>query len=312
MSMTFAEMMAAQETLDQGVEETIGAGAATDSAPVFKLTYNADGATTARLRLLPPGPLGGRFVYKWRDHSIDKPRYMSTTCPTTFGKPCPVCEKGWDFHHEGNTEMRSKLVGAERYAAWVLVLADPLNPQNVGKIMLYRYGRMIHKMIEERLKPKFAGEEPVNVFRLDAGCDLIIKAQKVGTLPKFDGTNFAEPSVIKPPNKEPIEEMWNRIPSLEDDFISKIAPTDENKLVSIMKLAMGESIEASTPEPTTGGMPRPKPRQEDIKTGPATTALTENKPVDDTPPFDEPVKQVASPTKTAPAPQYDDEFEGLA
>lgn len=287
--MTFAEMMAAQADLDKGVEDSLGSSHQNDSFPVFKLTYNSEGATYAKIRLLPPGPNGGRFVFKWREHSIDKPRFMSTTCPTTFGQHCPVCEKGWEYHHEGNAEMRSKLVGAEKYACFILVLDDKINPANNGKIMLYKYGRMIAKMIEEKLKPQF-GEEPVNVFRLDSGCDLTLRAKKIGSLPKFDGTSFGEPCAVKPPNGEKLEDMWNRIPSLEEEFISKVQPTDENKLISIMKLAMGEVVEeASAPvrEPTAGGMPRPKPNADQgINTALTTTGINE-----DAPHFNNPVNQ---------------------
>lgn len=280
MALSFEEMMANQDAMNKEVEDSFGAGPATNSMSLFKLTYNAEGQSQARVRLLPPGPMGGRFVYKWREHSIDKPRFISTTCPTTFGRSCHVCEKGWEFHHEGNADMRSKLVASERYVAWVLVLADPVNPSNVGKILLYRYGRMIAKMIEDKMNPQF-GDDPVNPFRLDKGCDLVIRAKKVGNLPKFDGTVFAESSAVKPPNGESVKDMWSRIPSLEEEFISKIAETDDNKLMSIMNLALGHDEVVAVTKPTTGGMPRPTQKPDaGINTAPKVDALKEDDGLD--------------------------------
>lgn len=268
--MNFEEMMKNQDTLDSELE-SVNSNSNTESVPSFKLTFNADNVASAKIRFLPPGPLGGPFVFKWREHSIQNP-YTSTTCPTTFGEPCELCDKGWEYHNLGDAAMRGKLLGSERYACWVYVVADPLNPQNVGKILLYRYGRMIAKMIEEKLKPQF-GEDPANVFRLDKGCTLVIKAAKVNNMPKYDGTYFADPSMLEPVG-ETLKEMWERIPSLQDEFISTIQKPDQGKLKMIMATVLGEELPVNTQVPAERGMPRPKPNT-DIKTKPNTEALEE-------------------------------------
>lgn len=243
-NISFADAMAAAEELDKQLEcATSPEGAGGDSNE-FKLTYNADGITTATLRLLPAGPAGGEFLYKYREHThrAQGSKFTASTCPSAVGQPCNVCDAAWEQYRAGNKDNFKALIGNEMFLCWVYVVADPLNPSNVGKIMKYRYKRMISKMIEDKFTPKLQFEEKVNVFNLMKGANLVIKAAKVpgSNMPKFDGTYFADSSTLKPANGETLEQLWNRIPSLRDE-IAKVPAPDATKLDFILSAVLGQA-----------------------------------------------------------------------
>lgn len=91
----------------------------------------------------------------------------------------------------------------------MLVIKDPANPENEGKVKLYRFGPMIFKMIEEQMFPKFDDEAPMNPFDPWEGANFNIKivGKQVGrdTVPNYEKSVFSAPS-----------------PMGEDDFIEKI------------------------------------------------------------------------------------------
>ena len=64
---------------------------------------------------------------------------------------------GTDAGKEAARKQKRKL----SYYSNVFVVSDPANPENEGKVFLYKYGKKIHDKIMEAMKPEFVDEEPI-------------------------------------------------------------------------------------------------------------------------------------------------------
>jgi hypothetical protein len=101
----------------------------------------------------------------------------------------------------------------------VLVLLDPRNPENEGKVYLYKYGRTIMDKIEELMTP-LSDTEGVDPFDPEFGANFRLRAiQKTGEYPDYSRSSFDPPSSIG--NEDFIATVLSRRQSLE----SIIAPS---------------------------------------------------------------------------------------
>ena len=76
----------------------------------------------------------------------------------------------------------------------VLVMADPGNPANEGKVMLYKFGKKIFEKIMDAMQPEFADETPVNPFDFWEGADFKLKIRNVEGYRNYDKSEFASAS----------------------------------------------------------------------------------------------------------------------
>lgn len=109
-------------------------------------------------------------------------------CPSTLGKDCPVCQDNFDTIGEYGKwndcpknvqdviRKRGRNAGfrAGNYCN-VLVIKDPKNPENEGKVHLFSFGKGIMDMIMDMAQPTDDGlgtvKDPVDVFDLVDGAN---------------------------------------------------------------------------------------------------------------------------------------------
>ena len=100
------------------------------------------------------------------------------------------------------------------YYSNILVVKDPKNPENEGKVFLYKYGKKIHDKILAAMQPEFQDETPVNVFDLWEGANFKLKIKKVAGYWNYDSSEFDSVSAISPDDDE-LEATWKKEYSLE-------------------------------------------------------------------------------------------------
>jgi len=109
-------------------------------------------------------------------------------CPSTLGLECPVCEDNFDIISEYGgwndcpedvqavirKRGRNNGFGAGNFCN-VLVIKDPQNPENEGKIHLFSFGKGIMDMILDMAQPQDDGlgkiADPIDVFDLVDGAN---------------------------------------------------------------------------------------------------------------------------------------------
>jgi hypothetical protein len=146
-------------------------------------------------------------------------------CPTTLGKKCPVCEGNTELWNSGLESDKDIARGRKRrlsYISNILVVSDPTNPQNEGKVFLYKYGKKIFDKIQESMKPEFEDESPVDPFDFWKGANFKLKVRKVAGYINYDKSEFEAPTALFDGDDSRLENLWKSEYSLQDI----VAPTE--------------------------------------------------------------------------------------
>ena len=138
---------------------------------------------------------------------------------TTLGQKDPVGELNrtlWNSGLDSDKEVARKQKRKLSYYSNIYVVKDQLNPQNEGKVFLYKYGKKIHDKIVSSMQPQFEDEEPINPFDMWQGADFRIKIQTIGGYWNYDKSDFAAPSTLGGFDDEKLEELWKSQYSLKE------------------------------------------------------------------------------------------------
>ena len=139
-------------------------------------------------------------------------------CPTTLGEKCPLCEANsllWNSGSEMDKEIARSRKRRLSYISNIMVVEDPNNPDNNGKVFLYKFGKKIFDKIMESLQPEFADEEPVNPFDLWKGANFKLKIKHVAGFVNYDKSEFARPSALDE-DDEVLEKIWKSQYALQE------------------------------------------------------------------------------------------------
>ena len=138
---------------------------------------------------------------------------------TTLGKKDPVSDLNrtlWNSGSDADKEIARKQKRKLSYYSNIYVLQDPANPQNEGRVFLYKYGKKIFDKLTEAMQPAFADETPINPFDFWKGADFKVKIRKVEGYWNYDKSEFAEPSTLKGFDDSELETLWKQQYSLTD------------------------------------------------------------------------------------------------
>lgn len=132
-------------------------------------------------------------------------------CPSTLGNECPVCEDNFDTIGEYGkwkdcpknvqdvVRKRGRNAGfrAGNYCN-ILVIKDPANPQNEGRVHLFSFGKGIMDMIMDMAQPQDDGlgdiSEPIDVFDLVDGANFKFIIRKKENRADYSKSEFEKPS----------------------------------------------------------------------------------------------------------------------
>jgi len=244
---------------------------------MWKPTRDKAGNGFAVIRFLP-APTGEDFPFVriW-DHGFQGPtgQWYIENSLTTLDRDDPVSEynsKLWNSGVEEDKAEARKMKRRLKYVSNILVVSDPSNPQNEGKVFLYQYGAKIFGKLQELLNPQFEDETAADPFNMWEGANFRLKIQKVAGYPNYDKSVFDTPSAISDDDSE-LERIFNEEHSLKelvdpknfksyDDLKTKFyrvlaldqAPSTPNTAEEVDDLDMS-SFGGNTPEPTLNVMP---------------------------------------------------------
>tara|TARA_B100000676_G_scaffold313449_1_gene394890 strand:- start:1295 stop:2206 length:912 start_codon:yes stop_codon:yes gene_type:complete len=193
---------------------------------------------------------------------------------TTLGQKDPVGELNrtlWNSGLDSDKEIARKQKRKLSYYSNIYVVKDQLNPQNEGKVFLYKYGKKIHDKIVSSMQPQFEDEEPINPFDLWQGADFRVKIQTIGGYWNYDKSDFAAPSTLGGFDDDKLEALWKSQYSLKE-FTDPSAFKSYEKLEERLNLVLNKgrtqvrtrdesfededivaSAKVSQPDPTPSG-----------------------------------------------------------
>jgi len=137
---------------------------------------------------------------------------------TTLGQKDPVSELNtshWNSGVESDKEIARRQKRKLQYFSNIFVVSDSTNPENEGKVFLFRYGKKIFDKIMEAMQPAFEDETPINPFDFWKGANFKLKIRKVDGYWNYDKSEFESPSAIFD-NDDAIEEVWKNQYSLKE------------------------------------------------------------------------------------------------
>jgi hypothetical protein len=166
----------------------------------------------AVIRFLPASEGEDLPWAKYYSHGFQgKGGWFIENCPTTLGQKCPVCESNselWNSGIEKDKDIARNRKRRLHYVSNIMVITDPANPQNEGKVFLYKFGKKIFDKINESMNPEFDDEEAINPFDFWAGANFKLKVRKVAGYINYDKSEFESTSVLLEGTDEWLEDLW--------------------------------------------------------------------------------------------------------
>jgi hypothetical protein len=106
----------------------------------------------------------------------------------------------WNSNQDDKSEERTQARAQKRkltYISNVYVVSDPANPDNDGKVFLFKYGKKIFDKIKDAGAPEFEDETPIDAFDLwDGGANFRIKIRNVEGYRNYDRSEFDRPGPL--------------------------------------------------------------------------------------------------------------------
>ena len=172
----------------------------------------------AVIRFLPP-PQGEDIPFvRIFEHGFQGPTgswYIENSL-TTIGKNDPVGEYNsqlWNSGLDSDKEIARKQKRKLGYVSNVYVITDQQNPENEGKVFLFKYGKKIFDKLNEAMNPEFADEDAMNPFDLWAGANFKLKIRNVEGYRNYDKSEFAKAGPLADDGE--MEAIWHKEHSLQ-------------------------------------------------------------------------------------------------
>jgi len=206
------------QKLVKEVEKMNNNGASGDDR-LWKLECDKSGNGYAVIRFLP-APNGEDLPFvKLYSHAFQGPGgwYIENSL-TTLGQKDPVSEyntalwnNGTDAGKDAARRQKRKLT----YISNIYVVKDPANPENEGKVFLYKYGKKIFDKLTAAMQPEFEDEEAIDPFDFWQGANFKLKAKNVAGYRNYDSSEFTAVTPLLD-DDDALEGLWKKESSLQE------------------------------------------------------------------------------------------------
>lgn len=216
---------------------------------MWKPELDKTGNGFAVVRFLPT-PEGEEMPWvSYFDHGFQGPGgwYIEKSL-TTLGNNDPVSELNsrlWNSGHDEDKETARKQKRRLHYVANILVVSDPSNPANEGKVFLYDFGKKIFDKIMDVMQPQFPGEEPINPFDFWNGADFALKIRNVAGYRNYDKSEFKDSTALFEADETKLEGIYNQLFDTEE-FVDPSNYKTYDELKSRLEIVLGESTGAGS------------------------------------------------------------------
>lgn len=149
--------------------------------------------------------------------------------PKNFNEKCTLTELYYNMINSKNAILQEKakcLKYSKKYYSYVLVLEDENQPELVGKIMIFQYGKTIKDKILAEKNGEISGV-PCNVFDLTNGKDFVMLVKEIqtgdDTYPDYKNSMF-KPETSSLPIFFEDKGTFKNVPLIEGVIDTKVQP----------------------------------------------------------------------------------------
>ena len=200
--MSFANLKKNRDTISKLLDAAQATGGSTDKKSynderLWKPTVDKAGNGYAVIRFLPQAEGQELPWVRYWDHGFKGPtgKWYIERSLTSIGNEDPVGElnsKLWNSGVDEDKETARKQKRRLHYVSNILVVSDPGNPANEGKVFMYQYGKKIFDKLMDAMQPQFADEQPYQPFDFWEGADFKIKIRQVEGYRNYDKSEFSD------------------------------------------------------------------------------------------------------------------------
>ena len=186
---------------------------------LWKLEVDKSGNGYAVIRFLP-APDGEDLPFvKLYSHAFQGPGgwYIENSL-TTLGSKDPVSEYNsqlWNNGTDAGKDAARKQKRKLTYISNIYVVKDPANPENEGKVFLYKYGKKIFDKLTAAMQPEFEDEEAIDPFDFWQGANFKLKAKNVAGYRNYDSSEFTAVTPLLD-DDDALESVWKKENSLKE------------------------------------------------------------------------------------------------
>lgn len=214
-----------------------------------------DGETRVRVIPFVREETGQAEVFiEFRQHAINKKFF---TCPTTEGKPCPICEASDKFYQAKEKEISKELNAKTRFLFVVL---------HEGKLKVMEVGANVTKGITKY----FADADYSHFTDLNAGHDMKINKSGAGLDTEYDVIIAPKPTAVKltedpkdPSNTiksvlsykelQAVVASHYELPATGEEAVVEEEEETEAEILARLKAEAKARLAKGKPAPSTGG-----------------------------------------------------------
>ena len=199
--------------------EKLNTNGASGDDRLWKLEVDKSGNGYAVIRFLP-APDGEDLPFvKLYSHAFQGPGgwYIENSLTTLGGKD-PVSEYNsqlWNNGTDAGKDAARKQKRKLTYISNIYVVKDPANPENEGKVFLYKYGKKIFDKLTAAMQPEFEDEEAIDPFDFWQGANFKLKAKNVAGYRNYDSSEFTAVTPLLD-DDDALEAVWKKESSLKE------------------------------------------------------------------------------------------------
>jgi hypothetical protein len=207
------------QKLVKEVEKMNSNGSTSGDDRLWKLECDKSGNGYAVIRFLP-APNGEDLPFvKLYSHAFQGTGgwYIENSL-TSLGQKDPVSEYNtmlWNNGTDAGKDAARKQKRKLTYMSNIYVVKDPANPENEGKVFLYKYGKKIFDKLTAAMQPEFEDEEAIDPFDFWQGANFKLKAKNVAGYRNYDSSEFARVSPLLD-DDDAMEAIWKKEYSLAE------------------------------------------------------------------------------------------------
>lgn len=216
-------------------------------------TVDKAGNGYAVIRFLPAGSGEDLPWVRYWDHGFKGPtgRWYIENSLTSIGKNDPVSEINttlWNSGREEDKEIARARKRRLHYVSNILVISDPANPANDGKVFLFKYGKKIFDKILDKMQPQFQDEKPIDPFNFWEGCNFKLKIVNVEGYRNYDKSQFDSVTPLFNGDEAKLEAVYNQLHPLKEFLDPKNYKTYEELKKKLHEVLGEEGLVLPTAE----------------------------------------------------------------
>ena len=206
----FSKLINAAQSVGGGEQKSYG------DDRMWKPTVDKAGNGYAILRFLPAKEGQDIPWVRYWDHGFKGPtgQWYIEKSLTSIGQQDPVSELNtrlWNSGIEDDKDTVRKQKRRLHYVVNALVVSDPGNPANEGKVFMYQFGKKIFDKIMDLMQPQFPDEKPVNPFDFWDGADFVLKIRNVEGYRNYDKSEFRSPEPLYDGDESRLEGIYDSL-----------------------------------------------------------------------------------------------------